>query len=81
MPTGTVTVTAPVNRVVYLNGDYVPDFPKKIPNTFLVEYGENIFETRNKDGKVDYRAKVATDSERPDRTVALRRVIPPGTPV
>jgi hypothetical protein len=60
--------------LVYINGDYDPDFPKKIQCTYVVDYGENIFETLDGTRKVDYKAKVVTDGSNPDRQIALTRV-------
>jgi hypothetical protein len=74
MPTGTVTVTDPAGRTVYINGNYTPDVPKTIECTFLVEYGENIFETCTGPGKVDYRVAVTTDDTNRDCSVALEWV-------
>jgi hypothetical protein len=74
MPVGSVTITFPKNRLVYINGDYNPDSPKRIQCTYVVDYGENIFETLNGTKQVDYRAKVVTDVSNPDCQIALTRV-------
>jgi hypothetical protein len=74
MPSGTVTLTFPKNRLVYLNGDYAPDFPRKIPCTFLVEHDLNIFETLDGQNQVDYRAEAVTSVNTPNIEVQLQRV-------
>jgi len=74
MPTGTVTVIAPVGRIVYVNGNYTPNFPKRIPHTFDVEYGENVFETRTSVRRVDFRGSVVTNDLNRDCKVILRKV-------
>jgi len=71
---GTVTVTAPAGRAVYIDGNYTPPAPQIIPYTFLVEDGQNVFETLDDDGNVDYTATVITDAANPDRSVALQHV-------
>lgn len=74
MPQGSVRITFPKNRLVYINGNFTPDFPKKIPCTFAVEFGENVFETLNGDDEVDYRAEVTTDASHLSQKVALTAV-------
>jgi len=71
MSQGSVTITSPLGRQVYLNGNYAPDTPKRIKCTFAVDYGENIFETLNGSNQVDYRAKVTTDDANQNCEVSL----------
>jgi hypothetical protein len=74
MPKGTVTVTDPVGRTVFVNGNYTPDFPDTIPATFVVDYGENIFETRTSSGRIDYSRTVVIDDDAPTCSIKLKRV-------
>jgi hypothetical protein len=76
MPEGSVKITDPAGRAVYINGDYRPDFPKNIPCTFAVQYGNNIFETLTAGNRVDYRLSVTTDDGNQNCQVALVRVQP-----
>jgi hypothetical protein len=71
MAQGSVKITDPVGRDVYINGNYRPDFPKVIPCTFAVQYGENIFETLAPGRRIDYRLAVTTDASNPNCDVAL----------
>jgi len=73
--TGTVNVISPAGRVVYINGNYTPNFPRTIPYRFTVEDGSNVFETLNADGAVDYRGNTTTDSD--DQDLTLKKVRKP----
>lgn len=72
MPYGKVTVSKPLGRLIYINGNY-DEAAGKSPAAFTVEYGPNRFETLTGAGKVDYAADVTVNAANPAATVELRR--------
>lgn len=59
MPFGSVNITRPRNRLIYVNRNY-NDPAGKTPCVIAVEYGSNRFETRTSSGDVDYSGRVIT---------------------
>jgi len=72
--TGTVTVISPIGRTVYINGNYNPGFPQVIEYSFVVPYGPNVFETRDGNGRVDFRGSVVTNDANTNCKIALSPV-------
>ena len=76
MPWGSVTLTGPADRDVYVNGNY-EDVAGQTNEDFVVEYGINTFETLDGQFRVDLRAEAEVNDESPHVTVALGAVDPP----
>jgi hypothetical protein len=74
---GTVTITSPIGRAVYADGNYLQPLPEAIRCTVLAEFGPTIFETVTPEGYVDYRGTANIAPENPDVTLALEPVVPP----
>jgi len=73
----TVRVSAPLNRLIYINGDYSQAAGNSSTDSFTVPTGGQIFETVNGDGCVDNRKKFRVSVTDPEVTVALDPVDPP----
>ena len=75
----TVRVSAPLNRLIYINGDYSQAAGNSSTDSFTVPTGGQIFETVNGDGCVDNRRKfrVSITDIDTEVTVALDPVEPP----
>lgn len=54
---GSVEITHPLRRLIYINGDYM-ETAGLSPGPFVVETGDNTFETMRRDGTVDNRKTV-----------------------
>jgi hypothetical protein len=80
MPWGSVRVTGPVGRDVYVNGNY-DDIVGKTNEYFAVEYGLNTFETLDNRFRVDFRAQVEVNDESPRVDAQLAPVVPPESTV
>jgi len=76
MPWGSVTVTGPVDRDVYVNGNY-EDIAGKTNDDFAVEYGLNTFETLDDQWRIDFRARVEVNDASPLVDAELGAVDPP----
>ena len=73
----TVRVSMPLNRLIYINGDYSQSAGNSSTDSFTVPNGGQVFETLDGNQHVDNRKKFrvsATDSE---VTIALDPVDPP----
>ncbi len=71
---GSIRITAPEGRAVYVDGNYEEPRPKKIPCVLLAELGRTTLETLTDDRKIDYRAVVELTPEDPSKTVELAKV-------
>lgn len=76
MPWGTVTVSGPAGRDVYINGNYAAP-AGKTNSDFAVEYGANTFETLDDQWRVDHRAQTTVDDDHPHADAVLAAVSPP----
>ena len=76
MSIGSVRVTGPADRDVYVNGQY-GEAAGKTGGTFLVEYGNNRFESLDFEYRVDYAANVTADEGHQDVEAELERIVPP----
>ena len=70
MPFGSVKVTAPLGRLVYINGNH-DEAAGKSPGPFAVELGRNLFETINGNDEIDYSGKVTLTAANPNVELAL----------
>jgi hypothetical protein len=73
----TVRVSAPLNRLIYINGDYAQAAGNSSTDSFTVPSGGQIFETLDSDGCVDNRKKFRVRQSDTEVTVALDPVDPP----
>jgi hypothetical protein len=73
----TVRVSAPANRLIYINGGYGKAAGNSSTDTFTVPSGGQIFETLNGDDRVDFRKKFRIKPSDTDVTVTLNSVDPP----
>ena len=76
MPWGSVTLTGPTDRDVYVNGNY-EDVAGQTNEAFAVEYGLNTFETLDSEFRIDFRAETEVNDETPHVEAALQAVDPP----
>jgi hypothetical protein len=76
MPWGSVRVSGPALRDVYLNGNYA-QAAGQTGTIFIVEYGANTFETLDSARQVDFRAEAVVNRETPHTEVTLAEMIPP----
>lgn len=60
MPWGSVFVKGPAGEDVYINGNY-EEPAGQTNNSYVVEYGENTFETLDEAGNVRLRAQALVD--------------------
>ena len=77
MPWGSVFVIGPADQDVYINGNY-EEPAGKTNNEYVVEYGENTFETLDDNGDVVLRAQALVDSDNPNVEVELQPVADSG---
>jgi len=77
MTFATVKVQAPLNRLIYINGDYAQSAGNSLTDSFLVPTGGQIFETLNAARQVDYRKEFTVTPDQLDLTIELDRVTPP----
>ncbi len=73
-----VTITSPVGRDVYLDGDYTESCGIS-PVEVTVNPGTHIFEMLSSNGKVDYRGSVKNIEDGESVKIALQRVATTGT--
>ena len=73
----TVWVSAPQNRLIYINGDYAEAAGNSSTDSFTVPTGGQIFETLNGDNCVDYRKEFRVRRNDTEVTVSLDPVDPP----
>jgi hypothetical protein len=73
----TVKVDKPLNRLIYINGDFSEPAGNSSNDSFTVPSGGQIFETLNGDGRVDNRKKFRVSPNASEITVSLDRVEPP----
>ena len=76
MPWGSVTLTGPANRDVYINGNY-EDIAGLTNEDFAVEYGLNTFETLDGQFRIDFRVEAEVNDEAPHVDKELVAVEPP----
>ena len=73
----TVRVSAPLNRLIYINGGYSQPAGNSSTDSFTVPSGGQVFETLNGDGAVDNRKRFRVRRNDTEVTIALDRVDPP----
>jgi hypothetical protein len=73
----TVRVSKPLNRLIYINGDYAQPAGNSSSDSFTVPSGGQIFETVNGDRCVDNRKKFRVRPTDPEVIIALDPVDPP----
>lgn len=73
----TVRVSAPRNRLIYINGDYSQQAGNSSTDSFTVPSGGQMFETLNGNGCVDNRKKFRVRRTDTEVTIALDPVKPP----
>ncbi len=73
----TVRVSAPLNRRIYINGDYSQPAGNSSTDSFTVPSGGQVFETLNGDGRVDSRKKFRVRRTDTEVTITLEPVEPP----
>jgi hypothetical protein len=76
MPFGSVKVNGPADRDVYVNGNY-EEAAGETGEIFVVEFGENKFETLDDEFRIDNRAVCQVNAQHPNREVMLAAVVPP----
>jgi hypothetical protein len=77
MPFVTVRVSAPLNRLIYINGDYSQAAGNSSTDSFTVPSGGQVFETVNGDGCVDNRRRFRVRRTDIEVTITLDPVEPP----
>jgi hypothetical protein len=77
MSDGTVRVTSPAGRSVYVDGNYDDPDPPTIPDVILVPLKQCIFETLDAQNRVDYRGTATPTPDKPNVRLALSPVNPP----
>jgi hypothetical protein len=77
MPFVTVRVSAPLNRLIYINGDYSQAAGNSSTDSFTVPSGGQVFETVNSDGCVDNRKRFRVRRTDTEVTITLDPVDPP----
>jgi hypothetical protein len=73
----TVRVSRPLNRLIYINGDYSQAAGNSSTDSFTVPTGGQVFETVNGDDCIDNRKKFRVSVTDPEVTVDLDPVDPP----
>jgi hypothetical protein len=73
----TVRVSRPLNRLIYINGDYSQAAGNSSTASFTVPTGGQVFETVNGSDCVDNRKKFRVAQTDTEVTVALDSVDPP----
>ena len=73
----TVRVTAPRNRLIYINGGYTEAAGNSLNDSFVVPTGGNVFETLTGKHCVDFRKTLDLDGNELSVTVELDPVDPP----
>ena len=77
MPFAQVKVTKPLNRLIYINGNYLNPAGNSSTDTFTRPVGGHTFETLNGDGRVDHRKKIKIMPRDKTREIELDPVDPP----
>ena len=77
MAFASLTVSAPKNRLIYLNGNYDDPAGNSSKDTFAVPNGGNIAETMNSSRQVDFRHQFRVGPTDTSVTIALDAVVPP----
>ena len=77
MAFASLTITAPRNRLIYLNGDYSAAAGNSSGDPLVVPSGGNIAETLNGARQVDFRKEFDVDERATSVTIALDPVVPP----
>jgi len=77
MPFVTVSVSAPANRLIYINGNYTQPAGNTSRDSFVVPPGGQVFETVNGNDCVDFRKKFRVRRNDTEVTVELDAVDPP----
>jgi hypothetical protein len=77
MAFASVRVTSPLNRLVYVDGDYETPAGNSSTDSFTVPSGGHIAETLNGDGKVDFRKRFRVQPRDTSVTIELDPVDPP----
>lgn len=77
MPLCKVTVTKPLNRLIYINGNYLEPRGNSATDTFTVPTGGHTFDTLNGAGKVDFRKRFRVTPRDKKLDIELDPVDPP----
>lgn len=70
-------VTKPVNRLIYINGNYQDAAGNSSSGSITVSSGGNIAETLNGDGRIDFRKEFVVGPRDKEVTIELDPVNPP----
>jgi hypothetical protein len=73
----TVRISAPRNRLIYINGDYSQPAGNSSHDSFTVPSGGQVFETLTGDDRVDHRKKFRVRRTETQVDVVLDPVDPP----
>jgi hypothetical protein len=73
----TVWVSAPLNRLIYINGDYSQAAGNSSTDSFTVPSGGQVFETLNGDSCVDNRKRFRVRRTDTEVNITLDLVDPP----
>ena len=77
MPFAKITVTKPLNRLIYIGGNYAEPAGNSSTDTFIVPSGRHIFETLNGADTVDFRKRFLVRPNEKKKSIELDRVDPP----
>ncbi len=77
MPFAKITVTKPLNRLIYINGGYEQSAGNSSTTTFRVPSGGHVFETLDGDDAVDFRKAFRVRRNERKKSIELDRVDPP----
>lgn len=73
MAMGSVRITKPLRRLIYINGNY-DEAAGLSPGPFAVELGNNTFETLDGSGNVDWTGAATLTAANPNVSLALQPV-------
>lgn len=77
MPFAKVRVLKPLNRLIYIDGNYPEPAGNSTADSFTVPTGGHVVETLNGEGKVDYRKRFRVSPRDKKIDIALDPVDPP----
>jgi hypothetical protein len=68
-----IKVTSPAGRAIYVDGDY-SESEGLAPTTIVLDAGSHDFNTRTKDGVIDYQGSVSNVPDGASQTIALQPI-------
>jgi len=77
MPFCKVTVSKPLNRLIYINGNYLEPAGNSATDKFTVPSGGHTFETVNGENKIDFRKRFRVSPRDRKLEIELAPVDPP----